>query len=1020
MEADPEAGFGPVLARATTIDELLADTSCAQQLDPEAVQRRLDAWCRAAASGDWALFSRRLHRDGMSIDDVRARFAAVGSERCAWRDDAVWVCAALARPPEHPHPRAEVAFQDLLLQVVREAERRLWAQTGPGGHSVLTDSARVDLTHALLTELSDLAAPALFDRFASARADGVGYLDFVSDMRSTGLRRLFEGKPVLLRLICSLTRQWIETSHEMIVRICADLPSIREELLDLRTDARVSAVESGLSDPHYGGRSVRMLRFEDGARVVYKPKNLSVDAAWARLIDTLNQRDAPVELRAMRVLNRAGYGWTQFIEHTSCTGPHDFALFYRRAGAWLALFHAFVGVDMHQENIIAAGAHPVPIDLEMVLQAADPRVEVDDDGGAAFASAMQSVIDSVLTVGLLPAYGRHSTSRVFAIGGVHSNSAPRVTVAWTDMNSDAMRPHRVSDTSTTITNLPYADARRASLGDHIDDLTAGFGDYARFLHRQDARGLLNPFADLTVRTIIRPTRFYAGLLTRLRDHRTMDDGVRWSAQADFTSRLANWDTDSDPTWALQRAERMALVDLNVPHFTTVADIARADARLTGLDDAEIDRQIELIRQNTGLLRRASPTRDLVSSPTTTERADAVFTGRADALAATLTDVAVREGNGAAWIALDWLGDSEVSQLVALGPDLYNGCTGIALFLAAHAAVTANASSEIVARAALAALRQNLRGRNPARMARSLGVGAGLGLGSIVYGLTVIADLLGDDAILADAHVAADLFTDDIVAADRRLDVLGGCAGGILGLLKLHRRSGSANALLLAEKCGRRLLGQARVGERGKRTWASPAFGRPLNGMSHGAAGFAYALQLLSTVTGDARFADAAAECLAFEDATFDADRHGWADLRDNADAGWPCKWCYGAPGIGLARIAMTKLAGAPVDSCEVDIERALDGVEHGWPVATDTLCCGTLGSIEFLWEACDAMGRPELRDRATRRLLSVVETADRAGEFRWSSGTSQFNLGLFRGIAGIGYTSLRAIDQSLPNVSIWE
>ncbi len=48
----------------------------------------------------------------------------------------------------------------------------------------------------------------------------------------------------------------------------------------------------------------------------------------------------------------------------------------------------------------------------------------------------------------------------------------------------------------------------------------------------------------------------------------MDDGAVWSAQADFVARLADWEVDSDPMWPLLREERRALVDLNVPHFTT--------------------------------------------------------------------------------------------------------------------------------------------------------------------------------------------------------------------------------------------------------------------------------------------------------------------------------------------------------------------------------------------------------------------------------------------------------------------
>ena len=97
----------------------------------------------------------------------------------------------------------------------------------------------------------------------------------------------------------------------------------------------------------------------------------------------------------------------------------------------------------------------------------------------------------------------------------------------------------------------------------------------------------------------------------------------------------------------------------------------------------------------------------------------------------------------------------------------------------------------------------------------------------------------------------------------------------------------------------------------------------------------------------------------------------------------------------------------------VDVRNALAGVDHGWPGPTDTLCCGTLGSVEFWWEA-------GLREMAARRLQAVVETAASNGDYRWSTGTRRFNLGLFRGLAGIGYTMLRRVDASLPNVLIWE
>jgi lantibiotic modifying enzyme len=52
--------------------------------------------------------------------------------------------------------------------------------------------------------------------------------------------------------------------------------------------------------------------------------------------------------------------------------------------------------------------------------------------------------------------------------------------------------------------------------------------------------------------------------------------------------------------------------------------------------------------------------------------------------------------------------------------------------------------------------------------------------------------------------------------------------------------------------------------------------------------------------------------------------------------------------------------------------------------------------------------------------MAVLERAASTGDYRWNSGKRQFNLGFFRGLAGVGYTLLRQADATLPNVLVWE
>jgi type 2 lantibiotic biosynthesis protein LanM len=671
--------------------------------------------------------------------------------------------------------------------------------------------------------------------------------------------------------------------------------------------------------------------------------------------------------------------------------------------------HCFAATDMHQDNLIAVGDHPVPVDLETTLQAAEDS-RSDNGDATAYEAAREIISDSVMAVGLLPTYGRSTDDTFVPVGGLASDWAAQRKLTWIDVNTDGMRPS-IADQDNSTTNLPHVDGRCANLTEHLDDFVTGFEEYAGFLNAVQ-KNLFEGFAGLPVRKVVRPTQFYSMLLQRLKDDRMMADGVLWSVQADFLARLADWGRDRDPRWPLQRAERSALVEMNVPFFVMQTDgseitdtagtvvptsvtpgLQRARERMLRLDDRQIAWQVEVIRQAASSVVPVvdeQPRRLVQGGAPMREE----FVAEAAAIADAIANAAIRRNGVEAWIGLGSLATSDVSQLAVLGHDLYSGNAGIAVFFAAHAKATNSESSAEHALAAAAYLRSELKSRNASHVARVLGAGGATGMGSIVYALTAMSRLMGDDALLADAHLAAMLLTDDLIVSDKRLDVVGGSAGAILGLLALYTATGADDVLKRAVACAEHLLAANRVG---------------LAGMSHGAAGHAYALAAVAAATGREDFAEAASECLEFEGANFDAERGHWRS-----------QWCHGAVGIGLARLGMMKHAAVQVDTVLGDIDDALSGASSGWPGHVDTLCCGTLGGVELCREAGRVLDRPELAELASRRLLAVLRTKAAAGEYRWNVGTTRFNLGLFRGLAGVGYTCLREVDGSIPNVLIWE
>jgi len=1050
-----------------------------QKQDSDKSALRLAAWCRATASGDWSLFNKRLKRDGLSIENVISKFSTVKaqfSQTPEWLVDAQWIDEILQNPvdPTPLHSESNIfnsiPFHHLFAPLVKEASNQMLAKLDRDINPYLTQSGLHSLEFQLSKQLSDLSAPALFNRYIKylkANLETVPpvskeesepstalYSAFVKELQKSGIHQLFIDIPVLLRLIALVTRQWINTSSIFLQRLMNDFSELSHLYLENEKNPQINEIKGDLSDPHNFGFSVLILETLAGSKIVYKPKDLKLDVEWSALIEKLNLNNPSIKLKAARTSAKNGYGWTEFIIHQDCLSEEEFPLFFQRAGSLLALFHNFASGDMHYENIIACGSYPVPIDLEMILQATAPENELPAPEQKALNIANKKIVNSVLSVGMLPIYTRLTNNKIIDIGGLNGDVRSFSLGTWHNINTDAMRWSKEKKSEDYFPNIPHVGEHYAKLGDHLEHFITGFEQYSHFLLKvKDVQGVgyfLDSFKQLPVRKLIRPTRFYSMLMQRLKDYRNMGDGITWSVQADFLARLADWDNAQDIIWPLQQSERKALLNLNIPHFTTPSDgneindlegylastdsisgIKRASDRFENLCNDEIAWQSQVIRLSTAtvshsdedLADRYSINRSVPSAYLVENERTKLFLDTAQMVFDRILKNSYEMEESAAWIGIDWLGDSESAQLLPHSDDLYNGNAGIALFLSAYYHYSHDQRAKELAKKAMSVICHQMSQASAARWARNIGIGGASGLGSIVYSFTIIASLLDDPLYYEMAEKAAMLFTADLIAADESLDVIGGSAGAILGLLKLHRSTESKIALDAAIKCGEHLLGKARLGETGKRSWnpASSLSEKPLNGMSHGASGYAYALYCLAAVTTRSDFLDAADECIAYEKFHFDPEQNHWRDFRDEMANFLACQWCHGAIGIGLARIGISKVWGNYQEHFNEDLIIAQDAVTRAWPNKVDNLCCGTMGSIEFINELGKTRNEHELMNLAAERLESIIRAQHEDGEFKfYAGGNVDFNLGFFRGAAGIGYSALRQLDKELPNVLLWE
>jgi lantibiotic modifying enzyme len=342
-------------------------------------------------------------------------------------------------------------------------------------------------------------------------------------------------------------------------------------------------------------------------------------------------------------------------------------------------------------------------------------------------------------------------------------------------------------------------------------------------------------------------------------------------------------------------------------------------------------------------------------------------------------------------------------------DLYSGIPGIALFLAAHAQITSNAESHELCLSAIEPIREEVRrsvnGEGQECPLQRMTLGALVGISSILYGLLRIGLIIGEPALIKEAHALSSLITPNRIQGDQYLDLIFGVSGTILVLLALERAAPGRNdlgytPLELAETCARHLLESLPQGQNIHSNEARHSGKIHSPGLSHGFSGPYLSFSRLYRRTGNASFREAARELFPF-----------------TRGASVP-SWCHGASGISLA---YSELLETPLDSTEREmIQREYDAALALTASAPhsreDHICCGNMGRAAVLSYIGHRTQNSSLSSEGLALAHFSLRVAKTRGHFTYDY-QDYFDASLFRGAAGVGYTLLAiARPKELPMV----
>ena len=1036
--------------KTATLNELISITrkigKTPKQRSMIVGEKRVQAWSKAVANGDNGLFLTYLSQKKLTRDQAVVHLSDTFPEESfvypEWLEHIEWIKSSFMTSIDDLEPnekQEQTPFRHLLLNCVSTSYDKLVGRLSTDYASRISPNAANQLRTQLLQQLSVICEQTFYNTFQvfikdncpeGHKTNGRGqYNSFCKHLLERGgLNDIFEEKPVLLKLIAQTTLAWLDSSHNLVTRFFDDLSELNTLFWNKQKTTpdigliRLEKVIRHLSDDY-------LLYTNERAVIRYTSRDISIDETLFQLVKALNNVNATHKLTIPQCLIKDNYGWIEFQQRAPISRSYP-ASYLKNAGAFLAFLKILRFRPTEQSDFICFGNSITltsPSDIFTFESEKNKESPINyallktRENPANFILAAQALYEHCLL-------GKQNAT---------CDTAFNHSLRWENINTDAMS---VAPSTKTKRNTKIPANKLENLSQATSCLIEGYSAYAEFLSRETCKPILleyhNALQQCGATICPKPLGFYLLLLRKMCHPRSLANGFEWSLIPEIISRSNLRTGASDINFLFDAEEKQFLLDLRVPRInlldrklinlkqTTIRKyVSEENDSLFPNEPEWIQKDINLINSainpfwvfnKANLFRRGKTT----IQETLCEESSDIFQS--------VLDRSLRKSEKLTWQCLNLSYDTQDILLQPMSDNLYDGLSGIAIYLSAYSRVF---ESEEARESSIAIINDVFTRTISISNLKKIGICNGLG--SIVYSLCCVSENIGDSQLLRKATELSRLLTHELILDDRDLDIVSGCAGAILALLKLYRMNNEKSTLDKAIACGNKLLNSKRYKYNDHESWIGNNFKQstnvaPLTGFSHGAAGFAYALDALAKASSIDDFKQASEETAKYENQFYTHDTHNWTSIKSNGHLQTNGKtlsqWCYGSIGIGLGRIGQIKYGTSDKRLIQTQIENAKDGILHSkthW--ADDSLCCGFTSQIEFLSEMSDLNSDSDLERHARENLVRLIEKRRRFGVYKLGEFKGyDIPLGMFRGVTGIGYTILRRLEKKLPNVLIFE
>ena len=836
-----------------------------------------------------------------------------------------------------------------------------------------TDQILVQVLTRAESRIRDTATRTLVAAVNKASADGVLRGDRPQDRYQHFIQACWpdylEQFPILAPALGHLVRNTRDAALELFQRLDRD-----REALHLRfgidpVDPLVS-IGDAAGDTHAHGRAVGILTFASGAHLVYKPRDISCEAAFEKIIDHVNAM-AKTALPAAPTLACDGYGYVGYVQAEDVRDMG--ARFMRACGELAAILYLLDARDMHFENILPTRRGPIPVDLETLLHPArvhtGPKPEADGN-------AYDAIGRSVYGIGILPLVlpGKDENSGhvdLGFLGGDNQGMSPFKRMVFDNAFTDRMQM-RLQASPTEQRSTVVRDGSEEDIHRLAEQMADGFVKVCQAVIREPSSWttmLKQAATGMRIRYIHNPTSLYAQTLRMTASAAAMAEP---ELSVGLLKRIAISSKLSDQR--LIGSEMVQMAERDIPYFTaeatgtavydcdgndtgarlTKSPLSRALAKAAALDDRVVEQQLRMLyaafsaRFPDNHLSGGQAASDVPSSNGGQASLEALARALADDL------VATNMPDRFAHLPSTWIGPLASAQAArpwpsgVLGYDLYTGRTGPALALATAGRYFGEPRYLGVARQIFSTSAAILSdGVYEQRSLAQSGPSGYTGITGLLLSLSVTGRMLAEPGWVKAAQEAVPLAVDQI-GPENSPDVISGISG-IAAMISTVGGGYATDALArLAAQLDRHL-----VDPRG--SWWEQS------GFAHGIAGVLYTLAFLRPCLGDR--VDPAIELLLDRLETFyDPQEENWF-TNTSSRSRFSTGWCHGAAGIALALSQVSQATGDLRARTWLDTALA-NMLRYGFG-RNLTWCHGDLGNHDILAQIATSTSDRWLLDEIT-------------------------------------------------------